>query len=57
MADRASVSKVSAKIAIGSAGVSKSPKVVAYLLLEPGADETDSERQGCVFSNIIARPD
>lgn len=56
MADRAELTRITAHVLTGQMGVLQSSKNVAYLLLEPGDDLTEADRQGCVFSNIT-RPE
>jgi hypothetical protein len=57
MADELSVSKSVAYIATGVNAAVEVSKVVAYILLEPGVDESDDTiRRSLVFSNIVRKP-
>lgn len=55
MADRASVAKSLAYVVTGQDEAVKVTKVVAYLLLVPGAGEDTSNRQGHVHPQILRR--
>lgn len=56
MANRAEVTKVNSYITIGQADCVSVPKVVAYLIMEPGTSEPDtSNKQAHGHQQVIRR--